>query len=48
MSAGFLFSIVIAYFLLLLLVAWKTSKNSNNESFLSATEAATGCSWHLA
>jgi Na+/proline symporter len=33
MSAGFLFSIVIAYFLLLLLVAWKTSKNSNNESF---------------
>ncbi|WP_300598502.1 sodium:solute symporter [Niabella sp.] len=33
MSAGFLFSIVIAYFILLLAVAWKTSKNSNNESF---------------
>lgn len=33
MSAGFLFSIVIAYFLLLLFVAWKTSKNSDNESF---------------
>jgi Na+/proline symporter len=33
MSAGFLFSIVIAYFLLLLFVAWKTSKGSNNESF---------------
>ncbi|WP_262915128.1 sodium:solute symporter family transporter [Niabella ginsengisoli] len=33
MSAGFLFSIVIAYFILLLVVAWKTSKNSNNESF---------------
>lgn len=33
MSAGFLFSIVIVYFLLLLTVAWKTSKNSNNESF---------------
>lgn len=33
MSAGFLFSIVIAYFVLLLVVAWKTSKNSNNESF---------------
>lgn len=33
MSAGFLFSIVIAYFILLLAVAWKTSKGSNNESF---------------
>src|SRR5690606_1928437 len=33
MSAGFLFSIVIAYFLLLLFVAWRTSKNSNNDSF---------------
>ena len=33
MSAAFLFSVVIAYFLLLLVVAWKTSKNSNNESF---------------
>ena len=33
MSAGFLFSVVIAYFLLLLIVAWRTSKGSNNESF---------------
>lgn len=33
MSAGFLFSVVIAYFLLLLVVAWKTGRNSNNESF---------------
>jgi len=33
MSAGFLFSVVIAYFFLLLVVAWKTSKGSNNESF---------------
>ncbi len=33
MPAGFLFSIVIAYFLLLLVAAWFTSKNSNNESF---------------
>lgn len=33
MSAGFLFSIVIAYFALLLFVAWRTGKNSDNESF---------------
>lgn len=33
MSAGLLFSFVIGYFLLLLAVAWYTSKNSNNESF---------------
>lgn len=33
MSALFLFSFVIAYFLLLLGVAWYTSRNSNNESF---------------
>ncbi|MFT3902840.1 MAG: sodium:solute symporter [Niabella sp.] len=33
MSAGFLFSIVIIYFLLLLFVAWRTGKNSNNDSF---------------
>jgi Na+/proline symporter len=33
MSATFLFSFVIAYFLLLLGVAWYTSRNSNNESF---------------
>ncbi|CAN5502021.1 sodium:solute symporter [soil metagenome] len=33
MSATFLFSFVIAYFLLLLGVAWYTSRNSNNDSF---------------
>ena len=33
MSASFLFSFVIAYFLLLLGVAWYTSRNSNNDSF---------------
>src|SRR6187551_1166888 len=33
MSAGLLFSFVIGYFVLLLTVAWYTSRNSNNESF---------------
>ena len=33
MSASVLLSFVIGYFLLLLAVAWYTSKNSNNESF---------------
>ncbi|MBG9376129.1 sodium:solute symporter [Panacibacter sp. DH6] len=33
MSATLLFSFVIAYFLLLLGVAWYTSRNSNNDSF---------------
>src|SRR5580693_9523524 len=33
MSPSFLFSFVIAYFLLLLAVAYRTSRNSNNESF---------------
>lgn len=33
MSAAVLFSFVIAYFLLLLGVAWYTSRNSNNDSF---------------
>src|ERR687885_3002349 len=33
MSAGLLFSFVIAYFVLLLVVAYYTSRNSNNESF---------------
>ena len=47
MSAGFLFSVVIAYFILLLVVALKTSKGSDNESFLSATVKATGCWWPL-
>lgn len=33
MSAGLLFSFVIGYFVLLLIVAYFTSRNSNNESF---------------
>ena len=33
MSATLLFSFVIAYFVLLLTVAWYTSRNSNNDSF---------------
>jgi Na+/proline symporter len=33
MSAGLLFSFVIGYFVLLIVVAWYTSRNSNNESF---------------
>ncbi|WEK36224.1 MAG: sodium:solute symporter [Candidatus Pseudobacter hemicellulosilyticus] len=33
MSATLLFSFVIGYFLLLLVVAWFTSRNSNNDSF---------------
>src|SRR5688572_18731826 len=33
MSAGLLFSFVIGYFVLLLAVAWYTSRNSNNDSF---------------
>lgn len=33
MSAGLLFSFVLGYFVLLLVVAWYTSRNSNNESF---------------
>src|ERR1044071_3433614 len=33
MSAYLLFSFVIGYFLLLLAVAWYTSRNSNNDSF---------------
>lgn len=33
MSPALLFSFVIGYFLLLLIVAWVTSRNSNNESF---------------
>lgn len=33
MSATLLFSVVIGYFALLLLVAWYTSRNSNNDSF---------------
>lgn len=33
MSPGLLFSFVIGYFVLLLIVAWYTSRNANNESF---------------
>ncbi|MBK8701653.1 MAG: sodium:solute symporter [Saprospiraceae bacterium] len=33
MSPLLLFSFVLSYFLLLLIVAWRTSKNANNESF---------------
>jgi len=33
MSAGLLFLFVISYFVLLLIVAWYTSRNANNESF---------------
>lgn len=33
MSPLFLFSFVIGYFILLLIVAWRTSRNSTNESF---------------
>src|SRR5271165_885377 len=33
MPVPFLFTIVIAYFMLLLGVAWYTSRNSNNDSF---------------
>ena len=33
MSPVTLFSFVIGYFILLLVVAWYTSRNSNNESF---------------
>src|SRR5262250_1181890 len=33
MSPGLLFAFVIGYFILLLVVAWYTSRNANNESF---------------
>ena len=33
MSSALLFTFVIGYFVLLLVVAWLTSRNSNNESF---------------
>jgi Na+/proline symporter len=33
MSAGLLFSFVIGYFVILLVVAWYTSRNSNNDTF---------------
>src|SRR5439155_9147573 len=33
MSPGLLFAFVIGYFILLLIVAWYSSRNSNNDSF---------------
>jgi len=33
MASSLLFSFVIGYFLLLLFVAWRTSRHANNESF---------------
>src|SRR5579862_2250621 len=33
MASSLLFSFVIGYFLVLLLVAWRTSRHANNESF---------------
>jgi Na+/proline symporter len=38
MSPVILFSFVIAYFLILLFVAWRTSRNSNNETFFSGNK----------
>lgn len=40
MSAFVLFSFVIGYFILLLVVAWYTSRNSNNESFFIGNKSS--------
>lgn len=40
MTAGLLFSFVIGYFLLLLLVAWYTSRNSNNDTFFIGNKSS--------
>src|SRR5918993_2353596 len=40
MSAGVLFSFVIAYFLILLIVAYYTSRNSNNDSFFIGNKSS--------
>src|SRR5215467_11352230 len=40
MSAYLLFSFVIGYFLLLLAVAWFTSRNSNNDSFFIGNKSS--------
>lgn len=40
MSATLLFSFVIGYFLLLLVVAWFTSRNSNNDSFFIGNKSS--------
>ena len=44
MSASLLFSFVIGYFVLLLVVAWVTSRNSNNDSFFIGNR---NCNWML-
>lgn len=38
MSPAILFSFVIGYFVILLAVAWRTSRNSNNETFFSGNK----------
>ena len=40
MSPVLLFSFVLTYFLLLLFVAWKTSRNSTNEAFFSGNKSS--------
>lgn len=40
MSAGLLFSFIIGYFILLLFVAWLTSRNSNNDSFFIGNKSS--------
>jgi Na+/proline symporter len=40
MSPVLLFSFVIGYFLILLTVAWFTSKNSNNDSFFIGNKSS--------
>jgi SSS family transporter len=44
MTAALLFSFVIAYFLILLLVAWRTSRKSDNDSFFIGNR---GSNWML-
>src|SRR6187399_1965056 len=40
MSAALLFTFVVGYFVLLLAVAWFTSRNSNNESFFIGNKSS--------
>src|SRR6187200_842235 len=40
MSPALLFTFVIGYFVLLLVVAWLTSRNSNNESFFIGNKSS--------
>src|SRR5499427_11085822 len=44
MSPGLLFAFVIGYFILLLIVAWYTSRNANNDSFFIGNR---GSNWML-